>query len=171
MNLKPRSEDNEDLEEDLEELDVSVLNVNQDATSKDVASGQHMVDGDQWVHQSSKTNSLKKRSMGLTSIPSSTTGGELLSLPGTPENPGLQIDEGDETDFFGATDDLVGEVPPKNEKYKDESAKPKTEYDDFISFLNQDKKTANYSKHLGRLAFYFKEDPNTLKKISNLLKK
>ena len=157
-------------EDELEELDTSILNVNPAATSKDVASGQHMVDGDHWSH-ASINYSLKKQSLGLTSIPASTTGGEVLALPGIPENPGLKRDEGDEIDYFGGNSELVDEIPPGNYKYQNEEDKPKTEYEDFVNFLNQQPKTANYFKHLGRLAFYFKGDPKTLKKLSNIIKK
>jgi hypothetical protein len=129
-------------------------------------SGMHMVNPDtHWSYPSvgladdsdEEEGDLKKEALGLTDIPASVDGGEVLDFAGIPQNPGLSRESGEdeETDYFGAESEIMEEVPPKNKRYKtyeylgdlvDE------EELNFFDFLEDTVKTTrSYLEHVGDL--------------------
>lgn len=129
--------------EDKSELPIDLLN-----TSTEVSSGQHMPAGQMmWSKPTISINEvddeevededITKEALGLTDIPTSIYGGEVLEFKGTPQNPGLSRTEGEgeETDYFGASAD-VSDLPPVNELDLEGSEKEEPE-NPFIDFMYQ----------------------------------
>lgn len=146
------------------EVDISSL-LN---TETDVASGQHTPAGKAlWSLPEVSTESesdLKKEALGLTSIPSSTNGGEVLELSGVPEPPGQRRDLGDdeELNFFGApgTDEL-NNLPPQNIKATTNKASN-------IKNLGRNKMKDELEKLFKNLMDQkLKKDANDVKKMAN----
>lgn len=97
------------------------LSINDLVPEEDVASGQHTPAGEvMWasptVGLADDEEEFQKEALGLTDIPASLHGGEVLDFQGIPENPGLSRELGDdeETDYFGAEDVGVDDLPPEN---------------------------------------------------------
>lgn len=124
---------------------------------EDVASGQHQPSGENlWAVPSfadddiEDDEDIKKEALGLTSVPQSLYGGEVLTLPGSPQPPGLSREMGDdeETDLFGAESDIV-DAPPehyKEQRYPSDSKKdmPAESFFDFL-FTNNKLESENSS--------------------------
>lgn len=129
---------------DNSEFPIDILN-----TVTEVASGQHYPGGGPLMWPEPTVNmdldlseeeideeGLTKEALGLTDIPTSIDGGEVLNFPGTPQNPGLSREQGDdeETDYFGAAAD-VSDVPPINDLDLAGIEENDQSHDDFINFL------------------------------------
>jgi hypothetical protein len=94
-----------------------------------------------------------KEAIGLTDIPPSTEGGELLNFQGVPRPRGLQRDEDDDdvghfrkkVNLFGDEAVLPDEIPPKNESRFDAEEEQKEKGNAFLEFLfeNSDKFATN----------------------------
>lgn len=96
--------------------EVSIIDL---IPEEDVASGQHTPIGESLWREPSvglADDEIQKEALGLTDVPASLHGGEVLDFQGIPENPGLSRELGDdeETDYFGAEAVGVDDMPPEN---------------------------------------------------------
>ena len=123
--------------------------------SEEVASGAHVPVGEVMFAIPNKADdeeieeeNMNKKALGLTSIPQSTTGGEVLELPGAPQPPGLSRETGDdeETDLFGAEEEGV-DFPPEHYKTqkRNDFYEPKDLKEDFLEFLYANKDFNSYN--------------------------
>ena len=140
---------------------------------EEAVSGMHEPSGDNlWTVPSMGEENLKKDALGLTSIPQSINGGELLQLPGAPQPPGLSREVGDdeETDFFGANDDSFSFHPRNDEKVIDKKEKPSKAFFDFL-FTNKSEINENSGEEKGiKMKALLENLENSLKKIGAIEK-
>lgn len=114
---------------------------------------------------------IKKEALGLTSVPQSTNGGELLDLPGSPQNPGMSMEKGDdeETEFFGAKEEGVDFHPEHKKEQQSNNLynndKPDEEFFDFL-FTNKKKESDLSFNNEVSMFKHLKNLENSLKKIS-----
>lgn len=128
----------------------------------DVASGMHTVPGEaHWMYpmvlieeEPEEDDLLEKEATGLTSIPASLYGGELLQQPGIPQPPGQSREFGDdeEVEYFLASAPL--DHPPKTKRLQEVyEYSEEDEEDDFFDFLSGEAMghPKEYLKHVANL--------------------
>lgn len=146
--------------------------------SEETASGMHTPVGENMFAIPNKADddeveeeSIEKEALGLTSMPQSLYGGEVLDLPGAPQPSGLSREQGEdeETEFFGAKEEGV-DLPPEHYKTQktqemSESDEPDEEFFDFL--FNKNQKKSGTSLSIGAIMkTHLKNLEDGLKKIS-----
>ena len=155
----------------------SEFNISDIVSSDEVISGMHTPAGeamyavpnkaDDMIEYDEECEDLLKEALGLTSIPQSLNGGEVLLLPGSPQPPGLSRELGndEETDFFGAPEDGVSLPPEESNKYRREETNKK-DSKNFFDFLFTNNNSDNEREKTNEVSM-----SNELNKLSDNLKR
>lgn len=127
--------------------------------TEEVASGMHTPTGEMMYAIPNKADDdeieedegMNKSALGLTSVPQSLYGGNVLDPHGSPEPPGLSREYGDdeETDLFGASEEGV-DFPPEHYKEQAEinTNNQISEDMDFFDFLYSKNQNRNLSEEI-----------------------